>query len=175
MPDDRGRAKGDDVAFLLQTPAKIHVVAGFAILNVEAADGVESPTIKGHVTTRDVLRHRVGQKNMARAARRGGDAGLHPIFRRRRNIRTAHAGVIAAHERADQIIKPVRVGHAVGVGVGKHFALGRGRAGIARVAQAMVILADITNIRITRRDLGRVIGRAVIDQNGFVIRVIDFA
>ena len=106
---------------------------------------------------------------------RGGDTGLHPIFRRRRDVRTAHARVIAAHERADQIVEPVRIGHAVGVGVGEHFALGRGRAGVARVAQAVVVLPDVANVRKTRRDLRRVIGRAVIDQDDFVVRIIDFA
>ena len=96
MPHDRGRAEGDDVAFLLQAPAKIHVVAGLAILDVEPADAFERPAIKRHVTTGDVFRHRIGEQNVARPAGRGRDTGLHPIFRRRRNVRPADAGVIAA-------------------------------------------------------------------------------
>ena len=175
MPDDRGRAECDDVAFLLQAPAEIDVVARLAIFDIEAADGVERPAIEGHVTARNVLRHGVGQEHVARAAGRRRDAGLDPIFRRRRNVRAADPGIIAAHERADQIIEPVGIRHAVGVGVGEHFAPGRGRAGVARVTQAVVLLPDVTDLRKTRGDLRRVVGRAVIDQDGFVGRIVDLA
>ena len=80
MPDDRGRTEGDVVACLLHAPAKIDVVAGLAIFRIEAADAFESPAIPGHVTTGNMFRDGVGEENVARPARRGGDAGLHPIF-----------------------------------------------------------------------------------------------
>ena len=175
MPDDRGRTESDDVAFLLQAPAKIDVVACLAILGIEAADAIECPAIKGHVTPGNVLGHRIGQEHVARSAGRRGDAGLDPIFRRRRDVRSADARVIAAHQRADQIVEPIRIGHAVGVGVGKNFALGRGGAGVACVAQAVVVLPDVTDVRETSRDLRCVIGRTVVNQDDFVGRVIDFA
>src|SRR6187455_286396 len=106
VPDDGGRAEGDDVAFLLQAPAEIDVVARLAIIDVEAADGLEGPAIKGHVTTRDVLRHGVGEEDVAGAAWRRGHTGLNPVFGRRRNVWTAHPRVVAAHERPDKIVKP---------------------------------------------------------------------
>ena len=175
MPDDRGRTKCDDVAFLLQAPAEIDVVARLAIFDIETADRVERPAIEGHVTPWNVLRHRVGEEHVARSARRRRDAGLDPVFRRRRNVRPTDPSIVAADERADEVIEPVRIRHAVGVGVGEHFALGRGRAGVARVTQAVVVLLDVADLRKARRDLRRVIGRAVVDQDHFVVRIIDLA
>ena len=93
----------------------------------------------------NVLRDRVGEEHVARSAGRRRDTGLDPVFRRRRNVRPADPRIIAAHERADQIIEPVRIGHAVGVGVGEHFAFGRGRAGVARVTQAVIVLPDVAD------------------------------
>ena len=158
MPDNRGRAKRDDVAFLLQTPAEIDVVSGLAILDVEAADGIKGPAIKGHVTTGNVLGHGVGQQNVARSARRRRHAGLHPIFRRRRNVGAAHARVVAAEKRADQIIQPVGIGHAVGVGVGQNLTFGGSGPGVACIAQAVIILADIADVGKTGGDFRSVIG-----------------
>ncbi len=175
MPDDRGRTKRDDVAFLLQAPAEIDVVARLAIFDIEAADRVERPAIEGHVTTWNVLRDRVGEQHVARSAGRRRDAGLDPVFRRRRNVRPTDPGVVAAEERADEIIEPVGIGHAVGVGVGEHFALGRGRTGVARVTKPVVLLPDVADLRKARGDLRRVIGRAVVDQDRFVSRIIDLA
>src|SRR5262249_43136701 len=113
MPDDRGRAKSDDVTFLLQAPAEIDVVARFSIFNVKPADGIEGPAIKGHVTTRNVFRDRVGKENMAWSAGRGSNAGLHPVFRWRWNVWSAHTSVVSAQQSSDQVIKPVGISHAV--------------------------------------------------------------
>ncbi len=60
MPDDGRRAKGDDVAFLLQAPAEIDIITRLAIFDIEPADRVECPPVEGHVTARDVLRHSIG-------------------------------------------------------------------------------------------------------------------
>ena len=80
MPDDRRRTEGDLVAGLLNAPAEIDVVARFAILDVEAADCFESPPIPRHVTAGDVFGDCVSEQDVARTARRGGDARLHPIL-----------------------------------------------------------------------------------------------
>jgi hypothetical protein len=79
MPDDRRRSEGDDVAFLLQAPAEIDVVARLALIDIETADGLEGTPIKGHVKARDVLRDGVGKQHVARAAGRGRDTGLDPV------------------------------------------------------------------------------------------------
>ena len=93
MPDHRGRAEADDVAELHQAPADIDVVAGLAVLDVEAADLVERPLVVGHVAARDVLRNRVGQQHVARRSGRGANGGLDPIGGGRRNIGSAHRRV----------------------------------------------------------------------------------
>src|SRR5678815_1230002 len=109
MPDDRGWTKCDDMAFLLQAPAKIDVVAGLAIFDIETANRVERPAIEGHVTTWNVLRYRVGEEYVARAARCRRDAGLDPVFRRRWNVRPTDPSIVTADQRADEVIEPVRI------------------------------------------------------------------
>jgi len=71
------------VAFLLQSPAEIHIVARLPIFDIEAAYGIEGPAIKSHVTTRNMLGDRIGEQDVAWAAGRSSDTGLNPIFRRR--------------------------------------------------------------------------------------------
>ena len=101
MPNNRGRTKRDDATALLQTPAKIDIVAGLVIFGIEAADIFERPAVKRHVTSRNVLGDNVRKQHVRRSAGRAGHASLDPIFRRRRHIRSADARVIAANERAD--------------------------------------------------------------------------
>src|SRR5438477_2648507 len=100
VPDDRRGAKCDRVSGLLDAPAKIHVVTGRMIFRIEATDAFERPAIPRHVTTWNVFRDRVGEQNVARPARRSGDARLHPVPRRRRNVRAANPGVFATQKRA---------------------------------------------------------------------------
>src|SRR4029077_10712985 len=142
MPDNRRWTKCDDVAFLLQAPTKIDVVARLAIFDIETANRVERPAIEGHVTPWNVLRYRVGEEHVARAARCRRDAGLNPVFRWRRNVGPTDPSIVTADERADEVVEPVRIRHAVGVGVGEYFALGRGCAGVTRVAKTVVFLPD---------------------------------
>ena len=71
VPDDRGRAKPDHAAGLLEPPAKIDIVAGRMIFGVEAADIFKRPSVERHVTTGNVFRDGVGKQNMARSAGRG--------------------------------------------------------------------------------------------------------
>jgi hypothetical protein len=82
------------------------------------------------------------------------DAGLDPVFRRRRNVRPTDPSIVTADERADEVIEPVGIRHAVGVGIGEHFALGRGRTGVARVTKTVVLLPDVADLRKARGDLG---------------------
>ena len=100
---------------------------------------------------------------------------MDPILRRWRDIGPAHSGEFPTNERADQVIKPVDVGHAVRVGISKHFTFGRGRAGVASVTEAVIFLMNVTHVRKLRGDLSGVVGRTIIDQNHFVIWIIEFA
>ena len=100
MPNNRGRTESDDAAGLLQAPAKIDIVAGLMIFGIETANLLERPTVKGHVTTRNMLGHGIGQQNVTRSTGCGGHARLNRILRRRTHIRSADSGVIAAQKRA---------------------------------------------------------------------------
>jgi hypothetical protein len=186
VPDDGRGAEGDDVARLLEAPAEVHVVAGLAVIGIEAADEIERPAMECHVAAGDVLGHHVGEQHVARSARCGSDARLDPVLRRRRDVRPAHAGVFARQQRAHEIIEPVGVGHAVAVRVGDDLARARGGAGVARVAQAHVFLPEVDEIgqprpggaALSPRPLPvgheglRVVGRTIVHEDDFVIRVI---
>ena len=69
------------MTFLLQSPAEIDVVAGFPILDVEAADRGKSPAVKGHVTTWDVTRDRVGEEHVTGPGQGRGGPGPAPVWR----------------------------------------------------------------------------------------------
>ena len=153
MPDDCGGAEGNLVTGLLHAPAKIHVVAGLVILVVESADAFKSPAIPGHVTTGNVFCDRVGQEDMARPTGGRGDTRLHPILGRRRNVRATHSCELSAQQGADQVIEPILVRHAVGIGVGENLPIGGGGAGITGVAETVISLPDVTDVGKTGRDL----------------------
>src|SRR6185503_5737258 len=124
MPDDRGRTERDHPSSLLNSPAEIDVVAGFAIFGIETAYRFESPTIKRHVTTGNVLGDCIGKQDMIWSARRRSNACLNPILCGWRDVGSAYTGIIATHKRANQVVQPIDVCHAVGIGVGQHFSLG---------------------------------------------------
>src|SRR5437016_12896485 len=100
MPNERCRTKSDLVSGLLDPPAKIDVGASLVILWIESTDVLKRPAIPSHITTRNVFGHRICQEDMTRSAGCGGDAGLHPIARRRGNIRTTDPRIVSAQERA---------------------------------------------------------------------------
>src|SRR5215211_4285191 len=165
VPDDRGRTKRDYPSSLLNSPAEIHVIAGLAIFGIESAYTFESPTVKRHVTTRNMLSDRIRKQNMVWSARRCSNARLNPILCRRRDVWSADSGVIATNKCADKVVQPIGVRHAVGIRVGQHFALGSSTPGVAGVTQSMIALMNVPHRRKLRGDVSSVIGRTVINQN----------
>src|SRR5437667_8510272 len=101
MPHDRSRAESNDAPGLLNSPAKINIISGFAVFGIEAANIVKRPSIKRHVTARNMLRDRIGEQNVTGPPGRSRDAGLDPILRQRCNVRSAHSGVVAAYQSAN--------------------------------------------------------------------------
>src|SRR5947209_3115132 len=99
MPDDGGWTESDHPSRLLNSPAKIDVVAGLAVFGIKAAHAFKAPAVKRHVAARNVLGDRVGKQNMIRTAWRRCYACLNPILCRRRDIRPADSSVIAAYKR----------------------------------------------------------------------------
>src|SRR5262245_22325541 len=172
MPDDRGRAERDYLSTLLNSPAEIHVVAGLAIFGIESAYTIEGPTVKRHVTTWNMFGDCIREQNMVWSARRRSNARLDPILCRRRDVWSSDSGVIATDKRANQVVQPINVRHAVGIGVGQYFALGSSRSRVASVTQSMVGLMNVSHPRELRGDAGSVISRTIVDENNFVSRII---
>src|SRR5205823_4432647 len=175
VPDDGSRTECDYAPGLLQPPAKIYVITRRVIFRIETPDIFESPPPKRHVTTRNVFGDDIGQQDVTRPAGGSGDTSLDPCFCRRRNIWTTHAREVAAGQRADQIIKPIEVGHTVRIGVSEYFAACGGSAGVARNTQPAIELMNVTHIWEFSRHLRGVIGRSIIHQDNLKLRVIDFA
>src|SRR5215467_10154744 len=133
MPDDRRRTERDDPSSLLNSPAKIDVVAGLPIFGIESAYTFEGPTVKCHVTTGNMLGDRIRKQNMVWSSRCRSNACLNPVLCRRRDVWSADAGVIATDKRANQVVEPIGVRHAVRIGVGQDLAFGSSRPSIAGV------------------------------------------
>ena len=113
MPDDRGGVKCDNPPSLLNPPAEIDIIPGFAIFRIEAANAFERPAVKRHVTAGNMLGDGVCKQNMVWPARRRPNARLNPILCRRRDVRSADSRVIAAQKCANQMVEPILIGHAV--------------------------------------------------------------
>ena len=174
MPHDRGWTESNNPAGLLNSPAKIDVIPCFAVFGIKAAHAFKRPAIERHVTTGNVLGDHICKQHMARSARCPRNAGLNPIFGWRRDIRSAYSGVITAHKSANEIIEPIRINHAVRIGVGEYFTLGGGGARIAGVTQTLIALRNVAHPWELRCDVRCIVGRSVIDQNDLILGVIEF-
>src|SRR5438876_7771147 len=124
VPNNRSWAEGDDPASLLDSPAEIDVIPGLVIFGIEAACAFKCPPVKSHVTAGNVFGDRVSKQNMTWTAGCRSNARLNPILCRRRDVRSADSGIIAADKCADQIIQPIHICHAVRIGIGEHFTFG---------------------------------------------------
>ena len=133
MPDDRGWAECDNPSGLLNSPAEIDVVSRLAIFRIEPADALERPAVKRHITSGNMLGDGIGEQNMIGTARRRRNARLNPISCRRRDVWSAHSGVVAAHECPNQVVEPIDIRHAVRIGIRQHFAFGGGGPRVAGV------------------------------------------
>ena len=172
MPNDRRWTEGNDRTGLLKSPAKIDVIACFAVFRIKTAHAFKGPTIERHVTARNMLGDYIGKQHMARSARCRCNAGLNPIFGRRRNIWATDSGIVATQQSTDEVVQPICINHAVRVGVSENFTLRCGGAGIPSVAQALIVLRDVAHPWELRRDVRCIICRAIIDQNNLVLGIV---
>ena len=141
MPDERPRREGDQEPLVLEPPADVHVVAGLAELGIEPVDRLEDLAAEGHVAAGDMLGDLVAHQDVRRLPRCGRHArGQPPVFGRQ--VRPPHRRRPAPHELMDQVDQPVRVGHAVGIGVGDQGYPWRLEPGVPRDAQAAMVLVD---------------------------------
>jgi hypothetical protein len=175
MPDEARGREAQGVALLLETPADIDVVAGFAENGIETANLLKRPFVESHVAAGDVFGHAVGEHDVRRAAGRDHDGGSDPGIFRRQKIVAANTGEFAVEQAADEIVEPVFVGAAVGVGEGDDFALGGGDAGVSGDGEALVfVVAKVAKIIKAATDLRGAIGGTVVHEDDFVLGIIKF-
>src|SRR5688572_2611352 len=84
----------------------------------------------------------------------------------------ADAGESSAQKVTHHIVQPVFIGATVGIGESNDVACTGRDPGISRSRKTQVWLADITELRMKTRDFRGAVGRTVVDQNYFIIRVI---
>src|SRR5262245_66091885 len=101
----------------------------------------------------------------------GSNARLNPILCWRRNVWPADSGVIATDKGSNHVVQPIRIRHAVGIGIGQDFAFGRRRPCVAGVTQSMIRLMDVVDRWELGCDVRSVISRTIVYQNDFVSRI----
>jgi hypothetical protein len=152
-------------------PADIHVVAGYPEPLVETTDGIEDVPAHGHVAAGNVLRLAVRDEHMDRPAGGAGDAIGNPSLRRR-DVRPAHGGVMAAEKGGAEIAKPVRVGLRIVVDIGDDLARGSPQPCVARAREAAVARLDQLDA-VLGGYRGAVVRGAIVDHDHLVIRIIE--
>ena len=120
-----------------------------------------------------MLGHDIGEEYVTRTAGSRRDAGLLPVLRRWGDVGATDASVVTGKKCADQIVEPIGVSHAVAVRVGNYLTGCCSRTDIACDAQAVVGLRDGVDPRVMRKDLLRVVGGTVINNDHLVVRVVD--
>ena len=105
---------------------------------------------------------------MAWPARRSSHACLNPIVGRGRHVWPTYAGIVAGCERSDQVGEPIDIDHAVSIGINKYLAASGSGPRVPRSAESAIRLMDIPHRWEFRCNLGRVIGRTVVDQHDLV-------
>ncbi len=171
MPDQRRRGEADFPAARLQPPAHVHIVAGAQIDRVEAVDRQQRIAPERHVAAGHVLGDAIVEQDVGRPARRARDALRDRRVVGRDHVRAARADHVRGQERLDQEGEPVAIDAGVGVGVGDDLAGRFRQPDVARRAQPGVRGVDHAHPREAVADLAGAIGRAVVDENDFVVGV----
>src|SRR5439155_25784000 len=130
MTNHRARTIGDPIAGLLKPPAKVHVVARFSILTIEAVDGFQSFAAKCHVAPGNVLGHLVRFQDVSRLPRRGSYTGCQPAIVGSQ-IGSPHGRGIGALELVNEMDEPMLIDETIGIGISDDRAAGRPIAHVA--------------------------------------------
>ncbi len=141
---------------------------------VEAANFLQCPFVEGHVAAWEVLRLAIGQHYVRRPPGGSHHRRRHRGILRREQVRPSDTRKLAADQAAHQVIQPVLVGPAVRIRKGDNLA-GRHRdAGVPRHGEPQVrLVADITHLWEKPGDFPRRVGGSVVDQDDFVVRVVE--
>ena len=172
MPHHGGGTEAEGPTPLLQAPAHVDVVAGGTELRVESADRVQRHLPERHVAAGDVLSLAITQQHVHRTSRRACDALRDRSIVRRRDVRTTHTGVRAAHERRREVGQPVGVGIGVVVDVRHDVARGDGESRVPGARQPLVRRPNQRAV-VAARDGGRPVGRSVVHHDDLVVWVVE--
>jgi hypothetical protein len=172
VPDHGGGAEADAVAGVLDAPAEVDVVAGGAVAGVEAADLFEDGASEGHVAAGDVFGGGVVEEDVGGSAGGVGDAGGDGAVAGGWDVGSAGAAEVVAFDGGDEVVEPVGVGAGVVVGVGDDVAGGGLPGGVAGVGEAAVLGADEADV-VAGGDVGGGVGGAVVDDDDFVVGVVE--
>jgi hypothetical protein len=121
-----------------------------------------------------VLGDLVGEQHVGRPAGRVRHRPLHGLDVPGRNIGPADPDVIGRDEGVSEVAEPVAVRRGIVVGEGHDLARCRFDAEVARIGQPSVLRPDQPNV-VLSGDLGRPVGRPVVDHDHLVVGIVETA
>ena len=172
MNHDRGGSACDRQFALGKPPREIDVVARGGEHRVESAGRLGRGLVDDHIASAHLLERVVAGANLARLSGRGGDRGRERRGGWRREIGTAGGRRVAAGEGFDQMVEPIAIGARVGVDEGDAASRGGLDPAVARGREAAMLRAQHAHAR-ARRDLAGRVARAVIDDDSFVVGIVE--
>ena len=175
VPDKPRRAEPEFVPPLLEPPAEVHVVACLPENGVKAADLLQRPFVKSHVAARNVLGFAVADHHVGRTAGGNHDRRGHQRIIGRQEVVPADADEFAVEQIADQVAQPILVRPTVGVGKRDDLAGRRRDPGVPGHREAAIFLSEGAGFGELLQDDRGVVGRAVVHDNDFVVRVVKAA
>src|SRR5215472_1678569 len=172
MPDHSRRAKANRPPPILQPPTQIDVISRRTKTRVEAVDREKRLSTKCHVAAGNVLGDLVREQDMERITRRRCDAFSDEPVAGWRQIGPANANMCRGVKGCREISQPVAVGEGVVIEISDDAPIARREADVACGGEPRVRLSYQAN-RIVPRDSRGVVPRTIVDDNHFVIRVIE--
>src|SRR5215469_10839819 len=172
MPHHSRRAEANRPPLILQSPTQINVVARRAKTGIKAIDSEQRLFAVRHVAARNVFGDLVRKQDMERITRRRCHAFSNEAVAGWRQIGTTDANMHRAVKGHRKVSQPVAVGEGVVIEISDDVTIARGKADVARSREPLVWLVYQAN-RVVLRNSRGIVRRAVIDDNHFVIRVIE--
>ena len=173
MPDKPGRAEPDPVSLSLQPPTQIHIVSGRPEHRVESSDFLQCHAMECHVAPRHMFRLTVSQHHVGRPPGRRHNRGRKSRILWGQIIWAADPGIAGRQQIAHQITQPILVRSAIGVGKRDHLADRPRDSRIPRHGQPLMLLVYVSDGVEFRGDICRPIRGTIVDQEDFIVRVIQ--
>jgi hypothetical protein len=172
VPDQRRRAESKPVPAFEQPPADVDIISRRPVGRVESGNLIERPLPERHVAARDVLGGLIVQHDLSRATRRPKDTFGHPVVGFRHDVGPADSGRIGLSERSNKASQPVVVGERIRIEIRDDLSRGSSETHVASRADASVRAPEGSE-RIPIDDRLAPVGRAVVDDNHFIVGIIE--